>query len=435
MRWIDARTEDPFAALAQRTAQTDEETRWIVREILEDVRRRGDDALLDAARRFDAPGLQSVWVSEEEIESATLPGLEMRALRSAAERVLAFHWMQVRRLTAGWEGPNFWSNSGEGFGGPGVGQRLLPVDSAGIYVPGGRAAYPSSVLMNALPAVAAGVRRIVVATPARPDGTLAPGVLAALRLCGVREAIKVGGAAAIGALALGTGTLRRVDVIAGPGNRFVNEAKRQLWGAVGLDGFAGPSEVCVLTDAETNARFAAADLLTQIEHAPDNVGFLVGTDEGKLREVLAEAEAQVAVVERRGTLLQALQNGAAFLARDETQAAEIVDAIAPEHLSIATREPERWLGRIRNAGCILLGEWSPESAGDFVAGPSHTLPTAGAARFQSPVSALSFLKLQSVIRLSRDQLRELAPTIEAFGRMEGFPAHARGATIRFEEEA
>ncbi|MCA1997446.1 MAG: histidinol dehydrogenase, partial [Armatimonadetes bacterium] len=174
---------------------------------------------------------------------------------------------------------------------------------------------------------------------------------------------------------------------------------------------------------------------TQIEHAPDNVGFLVGTDEGKLREVLAEAEAQVAVVERRGTLLQALQNGAAFLARDETQAAEIVDAIAPEHLSIATREPERWLGRIRNAGCILLGEWSPESAGDFVAGPSHTLPTAGAARFQSPVSALSFLKLQSVIRLSRDQLRELAPTIEAFGRMEGFPAHARGATIRFEEEA
>lgn len=435
MRWIDSRTEDPFAALAQRTAQTDEATRSIVAEILEDVRLRGDDALLDAARRFDAPGLQSVWVSEEEIASATLPEVEMSALRSAAERVLAFHWMQVRRLTAGWEGPNFWSTGGEGFKGPGVGQRLLPVESAGIYVPGGRAAYPSSVLMNTLPAVAAGVRRIVVATPARPDGTLAPGVLVALRLCGVREAIKVGGAAAIGALALGTGTLRRVDVIAGPGNRFVNEAKRQLWGTVGLDGFAGPSEVCVLTDSGTNARFAAADLLTQIEHAPDNVGFLVGTDEAKLREVLEEAEEQLAVVERRGTLRQALQNGAAFLARDETQAAEIVDAIAPEHLSVATREPERWLGRIRNAGCILLGEWTPESAGDFVAGPSHTLPTAGAARYQSPVSALSFLKLQSVIRCGRDELRELTPTIEAFGRMEGFPAHARGATIRFEEEA
>ncbi|MFN3683749.1 MAG: histidinol dehydrogenase [Fimbriimonadaceae bacterium] len=435
MRWIDARTEDPFAALAQRTAETDQTTRAIVAEILEDVRRRGDEALLDSARQFDAPGLESIWVSEEEIESATLPEEEMRALRTAAERVLAFHWMQMRKLTAGWEGPDFWSTGGGEFGGSGLGQRLLPVDAAGIYVPGGRAAYPSSVLMNVLPAVAAGVRRIVVATPARPDGTLAPAVLAALRLCGVREAVKVGGAAAIGALALGTGTLRRVDVIAGPGNRFVNEAKRQLWGTVGLDGFAGPSEVCVLTDSGTNPRFAAADLLTQIEHAPDNVGFLVGTDESRLRETLLEAEDQAEGAERRETLLQALRNGAAFLARDETQAAEIVNAIAPEHLSVATSDPERWLGRIRNAGCILLGEWSPESAGDFVAGPSHTLPTAGAARFQSPVSALSFLRLQSVIRLNRRELEELTPFIGAFGRMEGFPTHARGATIRFEEEA
>ncbi len=434
MRWIDARTEDPFAALAQRTAEADPETQAIVAEIVEDVRRRGDEALLDSARRFDAPGLDTVWVAREEIEQASLPPDETAALEHAAQRVLEFHREQVRRLTLGWEGADFWSAGGADFAQPGIGQRLLPVGSAGIYVPGGRAAYPSSVLMNALPAVAAGVGRIVVATPARPDGTLAPGLLVAMRLCGVTEAVKVGGAAAIAALALGTPSLRRVDVIAGPGNRFVNEAKRRLWGAVGLDGFAGPSEVCVLVDAGTNARFAAADLLTQIEHAPDNVGFLVGTDEAKLREVLAEAEAQAATAERRDTLARALEHSMAFLARDEVQAAEIVDAIAPEHLSVATAEPERWLGRIRNAGCVLLGEWTPESAGDFVAGPSHTLPTAGAARFQSPVSALSFLKLQSVIHLGREELRGLAPTIAAFGRMEGFPAHARGATIRFEEQ-
>ncbi|MCX7799511.1 MAG: histidinol dehydrogenase [Fimbriimonadales bacterium] len=429
MRWIDARTEDPFAQLARRTAESDAETRRVVSELVEDVRRRGDEALLEAARSFDAPKLESIWVTEEEIRSARVSEEEERALAEAAKRILLFHWGQMAKLQEGWSSAVWWSDEGE------VGQRMLPVDSAGIYVPGGRAAYPSSVLMNALPAVAAGVRRIVVATPARPDGSIAPAVLVALRLAGVREAIKVGGASAIAALALGTQTLRRVDVVAGPGNRFVNEAKRQLWGQVGLDGFAGPSEVCVLTDETTNPTFAAADLLTQIEHAPDNVGYLVGTSERTLRAILGEVERQTASAERRSTLEAALQGSLAFLASDDRQAADIVNAIAPEHLSVATAEPERWLGSIRNAGCVLLGEWSPESAGDFVAGPSHTLPTGGSARFQSPVSALTFLKLQSLIRLERATLEGLAPTIAAFGRMEGFPAHARGATIRFEDPA
>ncbi|HEY0866890.1 MAG TPA: histidinol dehydrogenase, partial [Fimbriimonas sp.] len=317
----------------------------------------------------------------------------------------------------------------------GLGQRLIPLRTAGVYVPGGNASYPSSVVMNVIPAQCAGVNAVFVTTPARRDGTLHPAVVAALAYCGVAKAFKVGGAAAIAALALGTETVPRVDKIVGPGNRFVNEAKRQLWGTVGLDGYAGPSEVCVLCDASTDARFAAADLLTQIEHAPDNAGFLVCTDGQKIREILAEVDRQATGARREETMRRALENESlAIIARDEAEACEIVNAIAPEHLSIATREPELTMESIFNAGCILLGEWSPESAGDFVAGPSHTLPTSGAARFGNPVNVLDFLKVQSIIRLDRDDLLEMLPTIQAFGEMEGFPTHAQGASIRFDSD-
>lgn len=462
-RVLDTTRDDVFSILKKRTIHRDAETQRIVGDILADVRQRGDAALLDNARKFDAPDLKRLDVTHEEMVEAKVPPSVMDAIERSLLQVQAFHARQAKALTEGWKAmelqsvaerredgqplhtlPNFeyrwhkhpmerqgWTPS-ESAGG--LGQRFLPLRLAGVYVPGGNAAYPSSVVMNVIPAQCAGVNAVYVTTPARKDGTLHPAVLAALAYCGVAKAFKIGGAAAIAALAYGTETIPRVEKIVGPGNRFVNEAKRQVWGEVGLDGYAGPSEVCVLADATTNARFAAADLLTQIEHAPDNAGFLVCTDAVKLQEILDEIERQLKGAPREDTMRTALKNESlAILARDLSEACDIVNAIAPEHLSIATDEPEQVMNRIRNAGCILLGEWSPESVGDFCAGPSHTLPTSGAARFGSPVNVLDFMKVQSVIRLSREDLTELLPTAEAFGRMEGFPTHAQGATIRFEE--
>lgn len=449
IKTVDTRTANPFQTLASRTIRRDEETERIVKDIINDVRRRGDDALLDNARRFDAPGLESLLVSEAELEASVhssdgLGQAEKDALNLAAIRIEDFHRAQFASLVGNCVTPieytatdhwrhRFWFTAN--LKGGLLGQRILPLSSAGVYVPGGNATYPSSVLMNAIPAEVAGVERIVITTPARKDGSLSPAVLYAARL--LKEdpiIVKVGGAAAVAALALGTESVPRVDKIVGPGNRFVNEAKRQLWGAVGLDGYAGPSEVCVLADETTNAKFAAVDFLTQIEHAPDNAGFLVCTDEAKFHEILSEIDRQVTGEEREETMRKAMAGESiAFLAKDLDEACDIVNAIAPEHLSIATKEPETAMAKIQNAGCILLGEWSPESAGDFVAGPSHTLPTSGAARFQSPVNVLDFLKLQSVIRLGKDELEAMAPAIHTFGKMEGFPLHGHGAKIRFEE--
>jgi histidinol dehydrogenase len=462
IRIFSTQTDDVLGQLRERTVFRSLETERIVSEIIDDVRVRGDAALLDNARKFDAPGLTSIEVDFSEIGSIELPKIVLDAIERSMLQVQAFHARQLKALTEGWKPmllqtveqrrsdgqplhslPNFeyrWhKNPMERQGWTptnsvgGLGQRLLPVKRAGVYVPGGNATYPSSVVMNVIPAQCAGVNAVFVTTPARRDGTLDPAVIAALAYCGVAKAFKTGGAAAIAALAYGTETVPRVDTIVGPGNRFVNEAKRQVWGSVGLDGYAGPSEVCVLCDSGSNASFAAADLLTQIEHAPDNAGFLVCTDKAKLQEILEEVENQMVGAKRESTLRAALANESiAILARDEEEACDIVNAIAPEHLSIATREPELTMERIYNAGCILLGDWSAESAGDFAAGPSHTLPTSGAARFGSPVSVMNFLKFQSIVRLSKDDLQDMLPTLEAYGEIEGFPAHAKGARIRFE---
>jgi histidinol dehydrogenase len=460
IRILDSTTDDVRGALRQRSIHRDAETERVVAAILADVRARGDAALLDSARRFDAPDLASIEVTEEEITSAHVPKRVMEALELALMQVQAFHAEQLHAITQGWHGmaldpvevrrqhgqplhmlPNFeyrWHKeplkragyTPEPHGG-GIGQRLIPLRRAGVYVPGGNATYPSSVIMNVLPAQAAGVDAVFVTTPARRDGTLHPAVLAALALSGVAKAFKVGGAAAIAALGLGTETVPRVDKIVGPGNRFVNEAKRQLWGQVGLDGYAGPSEVCVLADDDANAAFAAADLLTQVEHAPDNAGFLVTLSRAKMDAILAEVERQLTGAAREATMRQALAGGSlAIVAQDREEAIDLVNEIAPEHLTLAVREPEMAMERVRNAGCILLGEYTPESAGDFCLGPSHTLPTSGAARWQSPVNVLDFLKVQSIARLTPKDLEPLIPVIEAFGQMEDFPTHAAGATIR-----
>lgn len=438
IRIIDCRTDDPFQALASRSVHRDATTAEIVARILDDVRNRGDAALLDSARRFDAPDMKDLAVGCEEIESATVPAKETEALSLAADRIRAFHERQLEAILAGCLLGGWWSTGKPDvppFSQPGLGQRYVPLRRVGVYVPGGLATYPSSVLMNAIPAKVASVPSVLVATPARKNGTIAAAVRVALRLAEVDEVVKVGGAAAVAAMAYGTETIQRVDKIVGPGNRFVNEAKRQVWGDVGLDGYAGPSEVCVVVDDTSNAAFAAADLLTQIEHAPDNCGFLVATSEHKMQEVLDQVSRQTTGAEREDTLRKALAGDSlAFIAKDAVQATEIVDTIAPEHLSLAVGDPAWWLERIHNAGCVLMGEFSPESAGDFVAGPSHTLPTSGAARFQSPVNVLDFLKVQSVIHMTRKELSELAPAVQTFGDIEGLPVHGNGAKIRFEEQ-
>ena len=452
IRILDSASDDVSGLLRGRSVQRDDETERVVKAIIEDVRKRGDAALLDNARRFDAPGIESIAVTDEEIESAAVPVDVKDALDHAAERIRDFHNKQMERLTAALQTAetaryaphanretrfvqlNTYEWKANGVFRDKVGQRLRPLQSAGVYAPGGGAAYPSSVLMNALPAQAAWVEKIVVATPARRDGTLHPAVLLAIGKALYRpgsQAFKIGGAAAIAALALGTESVPRVDKIVGPGNRFVNEAKRQLWGLVGLDGYAGPSEVCVLADDEANVEYAAADLLTQVEHAPDNAGFLVSLSRAKLDAILAAAERQLAGAPREATMRAALRdNGLAVVACGLDEALDIVNMIAPEHLTLAVREPERAMEKVRNAGCILLGEHTPESAGDYCLGPSHTLPTSGAARWQSPVNVLDFLKIQSVARLTSEDLQPLIPTIETLAAVEGFPAHGYGATVR-----
>lgn len=446
------------AALAKRTAARDEETQRTVAAIIEDVRGRGDLALLDNARKFDAPELTALRVGEEEIENATVSEEVEAALKEALWRIATFHTAQLTAMTAGWKGDDpdealwdfqqhtvqkplewYWTRTAvgagplfrrKGFYEGSLGQRMLALVRTGVYVPGGNAAYPSSVLMNAVPGLLVGTE-IALTSPVRRDGTWHPAVLVAMRLAGVREGFKIGGAAAVAALALGTESVGRVDKIVGPGNRWVNEAKRQLWGTVGLDGYAGPSEVCVIADEDADPAYAAADLLTQVEHAPDNAAFLITLSEAKRGAILAEIERQTANAPRGDTMRQALaENSFAVTVRDRTEALDAINRIAPEHLTLAVADPEAWLAGVRNAGCVLMGEHTPESAGDYVAGPSHTLPTAGAAVWQSPVSVADFLKIQSVVRLSDEDVKALAPTIIALAEAEGFTGHAEGARLR-----
>ncbi|MEZ0326868.1 MAG: histidinol dehydrogenase [Fimbriimonas sp.] len=465
IRIIDTAQEDVFALLQKRGAKQDAETQRIVSEIIQDVRQRGDQALLENAQEYDAPGLQSIEVSEREIATATIEEDHHQALKYALDRIEAFHEKQAQALFKGWSGVHAHQDQttaesrlhdgkgagvytwGSGYpGSPQLhapqrfregtcGQRIIPVESAGVYVPGGRANYPSSVLMNVGPANIARVPEVFVTTPATEDGTLPAAVLVALREAKVTRAFKIGGAAAIAAFALGTETVPRADKIVGPGNRFVNEAKRQLWGRVGLDGYAGPSEVCVFVDSTANPAWAAADLLTQIEHSDDNVGFLIALNDEDLNKVLAEVWEQLKQAPRQNMMRKALAESLAIIAKDTAHACEIIDAIAPEHLTIMAANPDKIMSQIRNAGCFLLGAHTPESAADWVIGPSHTLPTAGGARFGSPVNVMDFLKFQSISRLTLDQLDEMMPFIEAFGQMEGFSTHAKGATIRAAQTA
>ena len=397
-----------------------------VRNIIEDVAQRGDAALLDYCERFDRVRLSSLEVTAAEIDEAfSSVSPELRsAMELAAQNIRLFHSRQLR----------------EGFTitRPGVtmGQKITPIEKVGLYIPGGTAAYPSTVLMLAIPAKLAGCSQIVITTPPGRDGKVAAPILAAAKLAGVDRIFKVGGAQAVAALAYGTETVPKVDKIVGPGNAYVAEAKRQVFGRVNIDMIAGPSEILVIADGTCNPAYVAADLLSQAEHDKMASAVLV-TDSMELAEqVSGEVERQLRLLPRQEIARASIENnGMILVTRDLFQAVEASNELAPEHLEICVDNPIPYLEKVRNAGSVFLGKYCPESLGDYLAGPNHTLPTSGTARFSSPLSVDDFIKKTQFSWFTSDALAEVADKIAVFARAEGLDAHARAAEIRFEKGA
>jgi histidinol dehydrogenase len=395
-----------------------------VAEILAAVRDKGDRALIELTERFDRVSLTP---EELPITAAELDGAEravgestMRSLRYAADRIARFHEACM---------PRSWAMTDAN--GSRLGQEVRPLDRVAVYVPGGRAAYPSTVLMTVVPARVAGVREIVLVSPPGPDKSLDPVVLAAARIAGVTEAYRVGGAQAIAAVAYGTPTIRRVDKIVGPGNIYVALAKRQVYGEVGIDMVAGPSEVVVIADAGADPSFIAADLLAQSEHDPMARAVLLTPAPELIDRVAAETERQLAELPRRDIAREALEaNGCLVLTSSLPEAVEVANALAPEHLELLVAEPKALLGAVRNAGAVFLGRFTPEVVGDYVAGPNHVLPTAGTARFSSALGTDDFVKRLSVMEYSPEGLREAEPHVAELTRLEGLHGHGAAAAIR-----
>ena len=395
-----------------------------VRNIIEDVAARGDEALFDYCERFDKVRLSALEVSAEEIEEATeaVSAELTEAMVLAAANIRAFHSQQLR----------------QGFTltrpGATMGQKITPIEKVGLYIPGGTAAYPSTVLMLAIPAKLAGCSQIVITTPPGKDGKVAAPILAAAKLAGVDRIFKVGGAQAVAALAYGTETVPKVDKIVGPGNAYVAEAKRQVFGRVNIDMIAGPSEILVIADGTCNPAFVAADLLSQAEHDKMASAVLV-TDSMELAEKVSdEVERQLCLLPRQEIARASIENnGMILVTKDLFQAVEASNELAPEHLEICVDNPMPYLEKVRNAGSVFLGKYCPEALGDYLAGPNHTLPTSGTARFSSPLSVDDFIKKTQFTRFTPAALEAVAQDIAVFARAEGLDAHARSAEIRFEE--
>ena len=395
-----------------------------VAEILEAVRCGGDAALLELSERFDGLRPDPLRIPEERLAEAwrTTPHELQRALDLAHERVLAFHQAQ-RPADLAIDGPH----------GERLGRRWRPVERAGLYVPGGRAAYPSTVLMNAIPATVAGVGRLVMVTPPGPGGEPAPIVLAAAHRAGIREVFRVGGAQAIAALAWGTETIPKVDVISGPGNLWVTLAKKAVYGRVGIDSLAGPSEVLVIADATAHPEQVAADLMAQAEHDPLAAAILITTSESLAAAVPAAIEAQLQNHPRAAITRAALNDwGLIVVADDLAQAASLSDTFAPEHLELLVADPEGLAEGIHHAGAIFLGPWTPEAVGDYLAGPNHTLPTSGTARFAGALSVETFLRHTSLIHFNRAALDATAAAVITLAESEGLHSHAESVRRRLE---
>ncbi|MBO5356064.1 MAG: histidinol dehydrogenase [Clostridia bacterium] len=398
----------------------------IVADIIANVRANGDKALFEYCEKFDKVKLDRLAVSEAEIDAAfaAVPADFLRILREAAENIRHFHEKQKRN--------GFMINDR---GGVVMGQKVTPVDRAGLYVPGGTAAYPSTVLMDAIPAKIAGVEQVVMVTPPGKDGKIPDVILAAARIAGVDRIFKLGGAQAVAALAYGTESVPKVDKIVGPGNAFVAEAKKQVFGTVSIDMIAGPSEILVLADATANPRHVAADLLSQAEHDKLASAVLVTDSEALATAVQAEIERQLPLLSREEIARTSIDNnGKIIVAPDLLKGIEISNEIAPEHLELCVDNPFDYLDQIRHAGSIFMGKNCPEALGDYMAGPNHTLPTGGTAKFSSPLSVDDFVKKTQYTYFTRDALAKIANDVSYFATKEGLTAHAKSATVRFEEE-
>lgn len=410
-----------------RPRKTDEgDVQAAVAEILTQVRTRGDEAVREYTQRFDGATPRSLEVSDHELDwgfrQADAQLVEI--LFMAAQRIESFHRKQVRT--------SFLQNEEQGVL---TGQKMVPLERVGIYVPGGTAAYPSSVLMNAIPAKIAGVKEVIMVTPPGKNGISAE-VLAAARIGGVDRIFQAGGAQAIGALAYGTQTIPQVDKIVGPGNQYVAEAKRQVYGTVDIDMIAGPSEVLIIADENNNPAHLAADLLAQAEHDENAAALLLTTSQSLAQAVSNALEEQIPKLSRRDIARASIDNnGRIMVVEGIQQALEISNTIAPEHLELCVENPFDYLDQVKSAGSVFLGKYCPEAVGDYFAGPNHTLPTGGTARFASPLSVDDFVKKIQYTYYTKQALSKIAPSVGYFARREGLNAHARSVDIRMEEEA
>ncbi len=396
----------------------------IVSGVIENVKQNGDKALFEYCEKFDGAKLETLEVSKEEIDLAYQKENKefLSTIELAKNNIHKFHSHQVRN--------NFVINDTDGVI---LGQKITPIEKVGIYVPGGTARYPSSVLMNAVPAKIAGVKEIVMVTPPDKDGSIPSYILAAAKIAGVDRVFKLGGAQAVAALALGTESVPKVDKIVGPGNIFVATAKRKLYGIVDIDMIAGPSEILVLADGSCNPKYVAADLLSQAEHDKLATAVLITDSEELAQKVSYELEKQIPMLPRADIARTSIDdNGKIIIAANMKQAVEISNIIAPEHLEVCVDDPFELLNLITNAGSIFLGKNVPESLGDYLAGPNHTLPTSGTARFSSPLSVDDFIKKSSFIYYTNDALKNVKDDVVRFAEREGLSAHARAVSKRFE---
>jgi histidinol dehydrogenase len=418
--------EAGFQSLLSAKREDSPDVDAVVAGIIADVRARGDLAVLDLTARFDRLELQAADLrfSETEIaaQCALVPDEEKKALETAAQRIRAYHVRQMPQDME-WTDPD----------GATLGWRWSAVSAAGLYVPGGLASYPSSVLMNAIPAKVAGVGRLAICVPT-PDGVVNPLVLMAARLAGVDEVYRIGGAQAIAAMAYGTETIPPVDKITGPGNAFVAAAKRRVFGKVGIDMIAGPSEILVIADGETDPDWIALDLMSQAEHDESAQALLITTDAGYGRAVAEAVERRLETLERRAIAGASWRDyGAVITVRDLDEAADLSNRIAPEHLELCVADPEALSAKCLHAGAIFLGQWTPEAIGDYVGGPNHVLPTARSARFSSGLSVMDFLKRTTLARMTPQSLRAIGPAAEVLARSESLEAHGLSVTARLDK--
>ena len=421
LKYGEVKNEDIFARSMPKM-----NVEGIVTEIIDNVKKNKDKALFEYCKKFDKANLSSLVVSEEEINEA-VSSVEpefLEILQRAAANIKKFHEKQKRN--------SFIINDEKGII---IGQKIIPVDRAGLYVPGGTAAYPSTVLMDSIPAKLAGVREVVIVTPPNSEGKINPVILAAASVAGVDRIFKVGGAQAIAALAYGTETIPKVDKIVGPGNAFVAEAKKQVFGKVSIDMIAGPSEILIVADSKTDPAYAAADLLSQAEHDKLASAVLVTDSEDLAEAVSAELERQIPLLERAEIARASIDdNGKIIVADTLERAIEIANEIAPEHLELCVEEPFDYLDSIRHAGSIFMGRNCPEALGDYFAGPNHTLPTSGTAKFSSPLSVDDFVKKTQYTYYTKEALSKVAADVAYFANKEGLTAHAKSAVIRTEKK-